>query len=252
MGRLRYRLQPVLALALLLNGCASKHDAPSIVFSRVPPAGEGDPEAVDVIEGRVTGARPDQRIVLFARSGVWWLQPLISQPFTPIQDSKWKNVTHPGSAYAALLVDSRYRPPQKIKSLPEAGGSVAAVAIAEGGAPRVPSKTLQFSGYQWEIRATEGDHHTSGNFYDPANAWTDESGFLHLQIAKQTEGWSYAQVELSRSLGYGSYRFVVRDVAHLEPAVVFALYTWDNIGPPARWTLKSAAGASLTTRTPNT
>ncbi len=135
-------------------------------------------------------------------------------------------------AYAALLVDSRYHPPQKIKALPEAGGAVAAVAIADGGAPRIPSKTLQFSGYQWEIRATEGDHHSSGNFYDPANAWTDESGFLHLRIAKQAGGWSYAQVELSRSLGYGSYRFVVRDVTHLEPAAVFALYTWDNVGPP--------------------
>jgi hypothetical protein len=207
-------------------------DAPSIEFSRVPAAGEGDSSAVEAIEGRVKGARPNQRIVLFARSGVWWVQPLITAPFTPIQDSKWKNITHPGSAYAALLVDSRYQPPQKVSALPEKGGEVAAVAIVDGGAPRVPIKTLQFSGYQWDIRGTEGDHGVAGNFYDPANAWTDESGFLHLRIARRAERWSFAQVELSRSLGYGSYRFVVRDVSHLEAATVFALYTWDDAGPP--------------------
>ena len=43
--------------------------------------------------------------------------------------------------------------------------------------------------------------------------------------------WVSAEVKLSRSLGYGSYRFVVRDVSHLEPAAVFALFTWDDLGP---------------------
>jgi hypothetical protein len=38
-------------------------------------------------------------------------------------------------------------------------------------------------------------------------------------------------VKLSRSLGYGSYRFVVHDISHLEPAAVFAIYTFDYLGP---------------------
>jgi hypothetical protein len=38
-------------------------------------------------------------------------------------------------------------------------------------------------------------------------------------------------VRLSRRLGYGSYRFVVRDVSRLEPAAVLTLFTWD--GPAA-------------------
>ena len=37
---------------------------------------------------------------------------------------------------------------------------------------------------------------------------------------------------LTRSLGYGSYRFVVRDVSHLEPAAALSLFTWDDSGPP--------------------
>src|ERR1700689_3519797 len=91
--RFQYRSQVVLisalvgVLCLLLIGCQSSHahSPPSLEFSRVPPAGEGDPGAFETIEGRVRGAGPDQRIVLFARSGVWWVQPLITQPFTPIR-----------------------------------------------------------------------------------------------------------------------------------------------------------------------
>jgi hypothetical protein len=236
--RNRSQFISILALAgllgLLLNGCRSAqgHSGPSIEFTRIPPAGEGDPAAVETIEGRVSGARPDQRIVLFARSGVWWVQPFTTEPYTRIQDSKWKNLTHPGSAYAAVLVDSQYHPPPKLKLLPEKGGPVAAIAIVEGAAPRDPVKTLQFSGYQWEIRGKEGNPSAPGNFYDPANSWTDSAGSLHLRIARRANRWGFGQVELSRSLGYGSYRFVVRDISHLEAAAVFAIFTWDDSGPP--------------------
>lgn len=189
---------------------------------------------LDRIEGRVTGARPGQRIVLFARSGFWWVQPLADQPFTAIQpDSTWKGSTHPGSAYAALLVDQRYRPSSTIDTLPERGGSVLAVASVDGSKLRQPDeKTLQFSGYEWRIREAVGNAGGSENFYDPANAWTDKTGFLHLRITGHPGRWASAEVILTRSLGYGSYRFVVRDISHLEPAATLSLSTWDDTGPP--------------------
>jgi hypothetical protein len=200
-------------------------EEPSIEFSRVPPAGEGNEDILETIQGSVTGARPGERIVLFSRSGKWWIQPFISQPFTAIQpDSTWKSSTHPGSAYAALLVDSRYRPPLTMSSLPQTGGPVLAAATVQG-RPHRPSRTLQFSGYQWEIRETPRASS------DPANAWTDRSGYLHLRIVQDAGRWISSAIRLSRSLGYGSYRFVVRDVSRLEPAAVFALYTWDEDGP---------------------
>ena len=241
MAPFRYPSQAVLgaivagAAGLLLSGCQSSQarSKPSIEISRIPAAGEGSPDKLEAIEGRVKGAQPGQRVVLFARSGLWWVQPLADQPFTAIQpDSTWRSFTHPGTAYAALLVDSRFRPPLTVDVLPAKGGPVLAVATAEGGTPHSPLKTLQFSGYQWEIRETPGDRGGTRNFYDPANAWTDENGFLHLRISRQKERWTSAEVRLSRSLGYGSYRFVVRDVAHLEPAAVFTLFTWDDFGPP--------------------
>jgi hypothetical protein len=207
---------------------------PSIEFTKVPPAGEGSPEKLDAIEGRAAGARAGQRIVLFARSGVWWVQPLQDQPFTAIgKDSRWKTSTHPGSAYAALLVDSGYHAPLTIDTLPQKGGSVRAVASVEGPKLARPvTKTLEFSGYEWQIRQTASDHGGTKNEYDAGNAWTDQNGFLHLRIAGQPDHWTSAEVSLTRSLGYGSYRFLVRDVSHLEPATVFSMLTWDDGGPP--------------------
>lgn len=239
MSRLKHCRRAILVLTVAglsweLTGCGiSKASVePSIAFTQVPPAGDGSPDKLEEIDGRVTGARPGERIVLFALSGVWWVQPVTGQPFTPIRpDATWKNSTHPGVAYAALLVDSSYRPPLTANILPEKGGPVRAVATVKGEQPRSPGRILRFSGYRWETRETSSDRGGSRNFYDPANAWTDENGFLHLRITRQGEHWVSAEVKLARSLGYGSYRFVVRDVSQLEPAAVFAMFTWDDVGP---------------------
>ena len=214
----------LLFLCILLSGCRSRQSVPgpSIEFTRVPPAAEGGPDKLDVIEGRVTGARPGQRIVLFALSGMWWVQPLAEKPFTAIQrDSTWRSSTHLGAAYAALLVDAGYRPSLTVNSLPEKGGPVLAVTTVRGATPRSPLKTIQFSGYQWEMLQNVADAGGSTKFYDKGNVWTDNRGFLHLRVTKQHDQWLRAEVKLSPSLGYGSYRFVVRDVSHLEPAAVF-------------------------------
>jgi hypothetical protein len=111
------------------------------------------------------------------------------------------------------------------------GGPVRAVATAEGPLLARPApKTLDFSGYEWVIRQTAGVPGGSPNVYDPANAWVDGQGRLHLRIAKTATGWTSAEVNLSRSLGYGSYRFVVGDISHMEPAAVLAISTWDDTG----------------------
>jgi signal transduction histidine kinase len=123
---------------LLLAGSRPQTTAagPTIEVSRVPPADEGGTERMDAIEGRAAGARPGQRIVLYARSGDWYVQPFTSAPFTEIQaDSTWSSSTHLGTEYAALLVDAAYRPPAKTPALPEIGSGVAAVAVIAGTPP---------------------------------------------------------------------------------------------------------------------
>ena len=54
---------------------------------------------------------------------------------------------------------------------------------------------------------------------------------MHLRIGGEAPRWTCAEVRLTRRLGYGTYRFVVRDVSHLDPAAVLTLFTWD--GPAA-------------------
>jgi hypothetical protein len=220
---------------LLLGGCRSRPAGAagaSIEFTRVPPAEVGRTDKLDIIQGRVIGARPGQQIVLYARTGTWWIQPLSNSPFTRIlPDSNWINSTHLGLAYAALLVEPGYRPQRMMNALPNPGGEVVAIATAEGATsgPAL-STTLHFSGYEWRVRNAPSNRGDTMNIYDPANAWTDASGALHLRIAKQSGTWTCAEVTLTRSFGYGSYSFVVRDTSHLEPAVVLAMFTWDYAG----------------------
>lgn len=125
----------LLSLCVLFAGCGvrSSNVGPSVEFTKVPIAGHGGPDRLDTIEGRVVRARPGQQIVLFARWGPWWVQPLADQPFTIIQpDSRWRSSTHLGTEYAALLVDPGYRPPPTMDVLPNEGAGVVVVAITKG------------------------------------------------------------------------------------------------------------------------
>jgi signal transduction histidine kinase len=136
-GAKRFCLQKVLLLGLwvLMAGCGVEKPSlgPSIEFTKVPLAGHGGPDRLDTIEGRVIRARPGQQIILFARWGPWWVQPLADQPFTRIQsDSSWRSPTHFGTEYAALLVDPEYRPKSTMEALPSEGAGVIVVAVTKG------------------------------------------------------------------------------------------------------------------------
>lgn len=230
----RFGLVLALGTSLLfgLNGCATRQAAtrPSIEFSIIPPASEGGPDTVARIAGRVTGARPGQRIVLFAKAGIWWVQPTRDEPFTTIQpDFTWTTSTHLGTEYAALLVEAGYRPPPTLEALPPEGRDVVAIkTIAGEKYEQAAPKTIQFSGYDWQVRNARSERGGRTNAYSNTNAWTDANGFLHLRITQNAGEWNCAEVKLSRSLGYGTYRFVVRDVSQLEPAAVLSMFTWDE------------------------
>lgn len=224
----------LLILLLILSGCHSRPSvvSPSIKFTRVPQATLEEPDKLDIIQGQVEGAHPGQQIVLYAKTGAWWIQPLSSSPFTRLQpNSTWINSTHLGTEYAALLVEPSYRPQSMMNSLPALGDGVAAIVSAKGDTAASPvSPGIQFSGYEWRVRtapSSRGDHM---NPYSLANAWTDGDGALHLRIAKESDKWTCAEVTLTRTLGYGRYSFVVRDTSSLPAMVVFSMFTWDYSG----------------------
>jgi signal transduction histidine kinase len=123
------------ALAMLCWYAAAcdTQNRPSVEITSVPPAAEGGPVRLGTIEGYVSHKEPGQRIVLYARYGPWWVQPLTEQPFTEINDDlTWKNSTHLGTEYAALLVDSSYHPAALVGSMPAIGAGVVAVAVRRG------------------------------------------------------------------------------------------------------------------------
>jgi hypothetical protein len=220
------------SVILVIIAAACHPRQPSIVFTKVPAAAEGTPYRTERIEGRVTGAKPGQRVVLYAKSGVWWVQPLVERPFTAIQsDSTWHSTTHPGTEFAALLVDSNFSPPLTTQNLPAQGGAVAAVATVKGaGATPVepPPKVTRFSGYDWEVRKQPEN---GGMFpFDPANVWVDADGCLHLRTTRQADGsWIGGEARLTHSLGQGLYRFTVRDLSRIDPSSGLTLFTWDDL-----------------------
>jgi hypothetical protein len=236
----------VLLAYFVLTGChsSSKVLAPTVAFSQVAAAYQESPYKTGMtdrdyktgmVDGRVTGARPGQRMVLYAKAdGRWGVCRQPGTPFTNIEtDGRWKASVHLGIQYAALLVDPSYNPPEQTESLPSVGNGVVALAAVngEGALPLLPTpKILKFSGYEWATSAGPIFHAGSRNFFDPANVWTDERGALHLRISGSPGKWTAAEVKLTRSLGYGTYRFQLRDVSHLEPSALLTLVTWDGVG----------------------
>lgn len=199
----------------------------------MPKADAGGPGVLADVEGRVTGAQPNQRVVLFTRSDEgWWVQPFRSRPFTEIErDSTWKSAIHLGQEYAALLVDTDYRPPATAESLPELGGGIVAVARVSGTGKFIapPPKTIAFSGYDWLVRQTQNDRHGM-NDYDVRNVTVDDEGHLHLLLSEREGRWTSAEARVTHSLGYGTYAFDVRDTSPFDPSAAFSMYTFDPLG----------------------
>jgi hypothetical protein len=228
----------VICICLLASGCRSSHDSnkPSILFTRLPSAQtSGGPALLDQIKGSVVNGKPGSQVVIYTLShGTWWVQPFRSHPLTEIgSDGRWANATHFGTDYAAILVAAGYQPAAKLTALPPVSGSVLAVAASKGSSEALAApKMLHFSGYDWKIRSFPDDLGGDICNYEPSNVWTDDRGYLHLLMGQGDGQWQCAAVSLTRSLGYGTYRFLISDSSHLPPSAVFAMFTSaDNENP---------------------
>jgi hypothetical protein len=121
----------VLAISLALMAFAQDHQGKTTITITEVPAydAKGGPERVDSIRGTVTGIQDckDCRVVLFAFTNAWWVQPVADSPYTSISEGKWDSETHLGSTYAAILVRSSYKAPATLSRLPAVGGDILAV-----------------------------------------------------------------------------------------------------------------------------
>ncbi|MBS1826609.1 MAG: glycoside hydrolase family 16 protein [Acidobacteria bacterium] len=190
---------------------------------------------MEEVAGKVRGASKGQRVVLFARSGIWWVQPKFREPFTAIEaDGSWKSRIHLGTEYAALLVDEQYVAPRTTDVLPEHGGGVLAMVRAPGrNAEKFQAtakpKTVSFSGYEWDVVQEQTDSAGVMHQNSASNVWTDDEGRLHMRIRREGEEWLCSEVSLRRSLGYGRYSFVLSQAPVLEPGTVLGMFTWDPL-----------------------
>lgn len=222
----------LLLIFFLLSSCSSP---PSIAFTVIPEAAAGGSARLEEVAGKVRGAAKGQRVVLFARSGIWWVQPTFREPFTQIQaDGSWKSRIHLGTEYAALLVDDRFVAPRTTDALPEVGGSVVAMVKVPGRrtgqTPLIPEpKTISFSGYEWDVVQDQTDSAGVMHQNSAKNVWTDEKGRLHMRIRREGNEWLCAEVSLRRSLGYGRYSFELGEAPVLEPGTVLGMFTWDPL-----------------------
>ena len=90
--------------------------------------------------------------------------------------------------------------------------------------------SIRFSGYEWEVSESQGKVRGPGpNVFARAGVTLDAKGRLHLAIRKVGGRWTCAEVALSKSLGYGTYRFTMGSrVDALDRQSVVGLFTWDN------------------------
>lgn len=96
-------------------------------------------------------------------------------------------------------------------------------------APRV--RTLEFSGYTWEVKTSTGAVGPGPNVFSDStsNVWVDASGRLHLKITYSKGRWRCAEVVNTQSLGLGRYTFELDSrVDALDPSVVLGLFTWSD------------------------
>ena len=115
---------------------APSTDELAILISEAPPYdADGQDFYPNGIAGKVSGVDNPERfsIVLYAKVDKWYVQPFVTSPYTKINsDGTWRNSTHSGMIYAALLVTKSFKPPATTFSLPGIGGNVVAIKEVAG------------------------------------------------------------------------------------------------------------------------
>lgn len=83
------------------------------------------------ISGKITGLdNPrEYRVVIYARTDAWYVQPTTTQPFTGINtDGTWSSYIHLGDEYAAVVATKSYEPAFVMEAVPVDGGDILKIA----------------------------------------------------------------------------------------------------------------------------
>jgi hypothetical protein len=89
-------------------------------------------------------------------------------------------------------------------------------------------RTLDFSGYTWDVKAGFGNPGNNLWSNDTANVWVDENGILHLTLSKKNNGrWYATEVISQETFDYGTFTFYLdAEPAEYDPHVVAGIFLY--------------------------
>ena len=218
-GRMLLAVPAALVCCGLASGSCARNppaaQAPTVELTRVPEAAEGGPDRMAPIAGRARGARPGQRIVLVraqrAVVGAAARGPALHDASDA--DASFENTTHLGTEYAALLVEADYRPPSRSDELPAPAAAWWPSRGREGRPPAQPRAGRDAAVRRLRVaraRRPERARRLDEPLRPRERLDRRERGAAPADRAASPDGWTCAEVILTRSLGYGTYSFVVR------------------------------------------
>lgn len=109
---------------------------------------------------------------------------------------------------------------------------VSALLAASAGFGQAPTpRIIKFSGYEWQVKGSQGKVGPGPNFFDPSSdsVFVDAKGHLHLKVRKTDKGWTCSEVVLSKSLGYGTYTFtLVSPPSALDDNLILGLFVYED------------------------
>ncbi len=168
------------------------------------------------------------RVVLWAKTDIWYVQPFTDQPFTTIcSDGTWRNAMHPWDRAVALLVDESYAAGSTRFTHPSEDLGV--LSWDEWPEPR-PDRTLEFSGYTWHVKRADVPAGPGPNyFWDSEDDVRVDGGDLHLTVNQRDGRWYSTEVFLDRPLGHGVYTFgTTTDMTSLGDHTVAAGFLYET------------------------
>lgn len=111
---------------------------------------------------------------------------------------------------------------------------VTAVLIVAVATEAAAERRIEFSGYEWVVRRSDGLEGPGPNAFrdDEETVRVDDDGALRLSIHPRGRGWVSAEVILDAPVGYGTYEFQIEaDPAAFDPPVVLGMFTYDESAP---------------------
>ena len=220
------------------DGSLAAACSPSIAFTHKPPVGSQE----QFLYGRVDCADPnDYKVAVYIYVTGWYTKPYWDRPITTINaDGTWQTdvvieanqTDRLAVQYAAFLL-----PNGESATLAGGGEDLPADMFTKSRAHVIEARrTIQFSGYTWNVKATAldkkigpGPNHFS---MEENDVWVDANGNLHLTIFEKDGKWYCTEVYTTIPLGYGTYTFTLASrVDQLDKNAVLGLFTWDPDAP---------------------